>query len=106
MLAVDDIQIATGLDCRIAVAARADVEALLTRLGTLQSAAAEAVITEDADEIEEDQALASVSEMQASAEDAPVIKLVYSILAQAVGGGGLRRPPRARRGRAAGPLPG
>jgi type IV pilus assembly protein PilB len=86
VLAVDDIQIATGLDCRIAVAARADVEGLLTRLGTLQSAAAEAVITEDASD-EEEAALASVSEMQASAEDAPVIKLVYSILAQAVGEG-------------------
>ena len=33
------------------------------------------------------QGLAEVSEMQASAEDAPVIKLVYSILAQAVGEG-------------------
>ncbi len=86
VLAVDDIQIATGLDCQIAVAAQADVEGLLTRLGTLQSAAAEAVITEDAAE-EEEEALAGVSEMQASAEDAPVIKLVYSILAQAVGEG-------------------
>jgi type IV pilus assembly protein PilB len=86
VLAVDDIQIATGLDCQIAVAAHADVEGLLTRLATLQSAAAEAVITEDPVEEEED-ALASVSEMQASAEDAPVIKLVYSILAQAVGEG-------------------
>ncbi len=87
VLAVDDIQIATGLDCRIAVAPKADVEGLLTRLGTLQSAAAEAVITEDVAEEEEEQALASVSEMQAGAEDAPVIKLVYSILAQAVGEG-------------------
>jgi type IV pilus assembly protein PilB len=86
VLAVDDIQIATGLDCQIAVAAQADVEGLLTRLGTLQSAAAEAVITEDPAE-EEEEALAGVSEMQASAEDAPVIKLVYSILAQAVGEG-------------------
>jgi type IV pilus assembly protein PilB len=87
VLAVDDIQIATGLDCRIAVAAKDDVEALLTRLGTLQNAAAEAVITEDAGAEEEEQALASVSEMQAGADDAPVIKLVYSILAQAVGEG-------------------
>ena len=86
VLAVDDIQIATGLDCRIAVAARADVEGLLTRLGTLQNAAAEAVITEAAPE-EEEEELAAVSEMQVSAEDAPVIKLVYSILAQAVGEG-------------------
>ncbi|MGD9736726.1 MAG: GspE/PulE family protein [Solirubrobacterales bacterium] len=86
VLAVDDIQIATGLDCRIAVAAPGDVEALLTKLGTVQSAAAEAII-EDESEEEEDAGLAAVSEMQAGAEDAPVIKLVYSILAQAVGEG-------------------
>jgi len=86
VLAVDDIQIATGLDCHIAVAAKDDVEALLGRLGTLQNAAAEAIIEEE-DEEEAGQGLAAVSEMQAGAEDAPVIKLVYSILAQAVGEG-------------------
>jgi len=87
VLAVDDIQIATGLDCRIAVAAKADVESLLSRLGTLQNAAADAIITEADEESEEADALASVSELQAGADDAPVIKLVYSILAQAVGEG-------------------
>jgi type IV pilus assembly protein PilB len=87
VLAVDDIQIATGLDCHIAVAARADVESLLVRLGTLQNAAAEAIIEEEDEEEEEAGSLAAVSDMQASAEDAPVIKLVYSILAQAVGEG-------------------
>jgi type IV pilus assembly protein PilB len=87
VLAVDDIQIATGLACQIAVAAQADVEGLLVRLATLQSAAAEAIITEDDAVEEEKEALASVSDMQASAEDAPVVKLVYSILAQAVGEG-------------------
>jgi type IV pilus assembly protein PilB len=84
VLAVDDIQMATGLDCRIAVAARSDVEALLSRLGTMQSAAADAIIEEEPDE---DAALAAVSDMQAGPEDAPVVKLVYSILAQAVGEG-------------------
>jgi type IV pilus assembly protein PilB len=83
VLAVDDIQIATGLDCRIAVAARSDVEALLQRLGTLQSAAADAIITAEPEEAE----LAPVSDMQAGPEDAPVVKLVYSVLAQAVGEG-------------------
>jgi type IV pilus assembly protein PilB len=89
VLAADDIQIATGLDCRIAVAAEDDVESLLARLGTLQSAAADAIVEEAhrVEEDEEDEALAEVSEMQAGAEDAPVIKLVYSILAQAVGEG-------------------
>jgi type IV pilus assembly protein PilB len=87
VLAVDDIQIATGLDCHIAVAAKADVEALLSRLGTLQSAAAEAIIEEEDEEEARGENLAAVSDMQASGEDAPVIKLVYSILAQAVGEG-------------------
>jgi type IV pilus assembly protein PilB len=89
VLAVDDIQIATGLDCRIAVAAEEDLEALLGRLGTLQNAAANAIVEDHAlDAQGEDQGdLASVSDMQASAEDAPVIKLVYSVLAQAVGEG-------------------
>jgi type IV pilus assembly protein PilB len=85
VLAVDDIQIATGLDCRIAVAAEADVESLLTRLGSLQSAAAEAIIEEH--DVEEEEGLAPVADMEVGAEDAPVVKLVYSILAQAVGEG-------------------
>jgi type IV pilus assembly protein PilB len=88
VLAVDDIQIATSLDCQIAVAAEEDVESLLGRLSTLQSAAADAIVEEahGIDEVEE-AGLAEVSEMQAGAEDAPVIKLVYSVLAQAVGEG-------------------
>ncbi|MBS1895038.1 MAG: Flp pilus assembly complex ATPase component TadA [Actinobacteria bacterium] len=85
VLAIDDIQIATGLDCRIAVAAGGDIEGLLQRLGTLQSAAADAIITAGPEEDEAD--LAPVSEMQAGPEDAPVVKLVYSVLAQAVGEG-------------------
>ncbi len=91
VLAADDIQIATGLDCHVAVAAEDDVESLLARLGTLQSAAADAIVEDqhrvEVEEAEEEAALAEVSAMQAGAEDAPVIKLVYSILAQAVGEG-------------------
>ncbi len=83
VLAIDDIQIATGLDCRVAVAAEEDVEALLGRLNTLQSAVSEA--TDEEGEAEEE--LAEVADMQVGAEDAPVIKLVYSILGQAVGEG-------------------
>jgi type IV pilus assembly protein PilB len=84
VLAVDDIQIATALDCRVAVAADEDIEALIGRLNTLQSAVSEAVIEGEAEGEEE---LAEVSDIQVSAEDAPVIKLVYSILGQAVGEG-------------------
>jgi type IV pilus assembly protein PilB len=82
VLAIDDIQIATGLDCRVAVAAEEDIEALLGRLNTLQSAVTETIAEEEA---EDD--LAEVADMQVTAEDAPVIKLVYSILGQGVGEG-------------------
>jgi type IV pilus assembly protein PilB len=82
VLAIDDIQIATGLDCRVAVAAEEDIEALLGRLNTLQSA-----VTESIEEDEAEDELAEVADMQVSAEDAPVIKLVYSILGQGVGEG-------------------
>jgi type IV pilus assembly protein PilB len=84
VLAVDDIQIATALDCRVAVAAGDDIEALIGRLNTLQSAVSEAVV--EGEEEAEDE-LAEVSDFEVSAEDAPVIKLVYSILGQAVGEG-------------------
>ena len=86
VLAVDDIQIATALDCRVAVAADEDIEALIGRLNTLQSAVSEAV-TEGEEEAREEEKLAEVADLEVSAEDAPVIKLVYSILGQAVGEG-------------------
>ena len=85
VLAVDDIQLATGLDCRVAVAAEDDIEALITRLNTLQSSVSEAVI--EGEEEEGEGELAEVSQMEVGAEDAPVVKLVYSILGQAVGEG-------------------
>jgi type IV pilus assembly protein PilB len=84
VVAVDDIQMLTGLSCRVAVAAPDDIEALIGRLNTLQSAVTEAV-----EEDEEAEALhgAEVTELRESADDAPVIKLVYSILGQAVSEG-------------------
>ncbi len=85
VLAVDDIQIATGLECRPAVATAEDVENLIGRLNTLQSAVTDA-ITEDEEE-GGGEGLGDVSELQATAEDAPVIKLVYSVLGQAIGEG-------------------
>ena len=77
VLALDDIQMITGLKCRMAVAAADDVDALVKRLNSLESAVTEAV-----DEDEEAE-LSEVAELHESADDAPVIKLVYSILGQA-----------------------
>jgi type IV pilus assembly protein PilB len=79
VLAVDDIQMMTGLRCKVAIAAAEDIEALIGRLDTLQSAVSEAI-----DEEDDEEGLAEVSELRESADDAPVIKLVYSVLGQAV----------------------
>ncbi len=56
-----------------------DIDALVSRLNTLETAVTEAV-----DEDEEAELGADVTELRESADDAPVIKLVYSILGQAV----------------------
>jgi type IV pilus assembly protein PilB len=56
------------------------------RLNTLQSAVSEALV-EGEEAADKEAELAEVGEIQVSAEDAPVIKLVYSVLGQAVGEG-------------------
>ena len=85
VLAADDIQMATGLACRIAVATEEDIDDLVGRVNSLHSAVTEAV--EDGLEDEELEETAAVEDLHASAQDAPVVKLVYSILGQAVGEG-------------------
>jgi type IV pilus assembly protein PilB len=82
VLAVDDVQMVTGLHCHVAVAAADDIDALIGRMNTLETAVSEAVSQEEDLEGE-----AEVTELHESADDAPVIKLVYSVLAQAVGEG-------------------
>ncbi len=81
VLAIDDIHMITGLNCKIAVAATDDIEALIGRLNTLEKA-----VTEATDE-EEEAELGELEELHESADDAPVIKLVYSILGQAAAEG-------------------
>jgi type IV pilus assembly protein PilB len=78
VIAIDDIQMMTGLNCRVAVAAPEDIDAQIRRLNTLESA-----VTEAAEEEDDEAGLTDVTELRESAEDAPVIKLVYSILGQA-----------------------
>ena len=81
VLALDDVQMATGYNCQVAVAPPDDIESLISKLTTLQSTVAEA-IAEDEEEQEENPS--EITDIRASADDAPVIKLVNSILGQAV----------------------
>jgi type IV pilus assembly protein PilB len=80
VLALDDVQMATGLNCHVAVAPPHDIEALIGKLSTLQSTVTQAI--EEGEEDEE--APAELTDLRASAEDGPVVKLVNSILGQAV----------------------
>jgi type IV pilus assembly protein PilB len=74
VLALDDLAMMTGYDIRSAVATHDDVEAVLARLSRL----------EDSVEEVEEQREADVIELRESADDAPVVKLVHSIVAEAV----------------------
>jgi len=85
VLAADDIKMATGLKCQMVVADPTDIESLLSRLNSLQSAVTEAI--EDDEHGETDEDYDPISGLHAGAEDAPVVKLVYSILGQAVNEG-------------------
>jgi type IV pilus assembly protein PilB len=75
VLAIDDIALMTGYDVRPAAAAREDVIALVGRLNQLDDVVVEA--EEEEDELE-------VGDLRESADDAPVIKLVHSIIAQGI----------------------
>ncbi len=80
VLAVDDIAIMTGYEIRVAVAPPDDITALISRLDHLEDVVGEA--TEVHEESDEDGA--EVVALHETSEDAPVIKLVNQIVAQAV----------------------
>jgi len=78
VLAVDDIAMLTRLDVRPAVASEEDIQNLISRMNRYEDAVQEAV--------QEDEAEAGaleVVDLRESADDAPVIKLVHSIIADA-----------------------
>jgi type IV pilus assembly protein PilB len=75
LLALDDITMATGYEVRRAVASPEDIDALIDNLGTLEGSV---------HEIEEVEDEAQVIELRESADDAPVVKLVHAVIADAV----------------------
>jgi type IV pilus assembly protein PilB len=87
VLALDDVQMATGMSCAVAVAPYHDIEALITRLGTMQNTVADAISEGEDGEAGVEQGPAEITDIRASAQDGPVIKLVNSIFGQAVAEG-------------------
>jgi type IV pilus assembly protein PilB len=81
VLAADDIALMTGYEVRCAVASREDISGLVSRLTRLDDVVASA--TYEQDEGDESGA-AEIVDLRESADEAPVIKLVNQIIAQAV----------------------
>ncbi len=77
VLALDDLKLMTGHEVVPVVGSAEDIHGLIGRMSKLDDAVA-AAVKEGEDE------LAEVTEVRESADDAPVIKLVNSIIAQGV----------------------
>jgi type IV pilus assembly protein PilB len=77
VIALDDLKLMTGHEVQPVVASPEDIQGLIGRMSRLDEAVAEAVQEGEAE-------LADVTEVRESADDAPVMKLVNSIIAQAV----------------------
>src|SRR4051812_28754139 len=77
VLALDDLKLMTGHEIQPVVASREDIAGVIGRMSRLDEAISEAVEEEMED-------LAEVTDIRETAEDAPVVKLVNSIIAQAV----------------------
>jgi type IV pilus assembly protein PilB len=78
VLAVDDIALITRLDVKAAVASQEDIVGLIARMNRFEDAVQEAVQEND-----DSASPLEIVDLRESAEDAPVIKLVHSIIAQA-----------------------
>jgi type IV pilus assembly protein PilB len=78
VLAVDDIAMLTRLDVKPAVASSEDIQTLIGRMNRYEDAVQEAV-----EEGENEAGALEVVDLRESADDAPVIKLVHSIIADA-----------------------
>jgi type IV pilus assembly protein PilB len=77
VLGVDDITMATGYEVRRAVSSPDEIDGLIGQLSRFEESVQEVVEEEDEDG-------AQVIELRASAAEAPVVKLVHSVIGDAV----------------------
>jgi type IV pilus assembly protein PilB len=80
VLVRDDVALLTGYEVKVAVASREDIAALVTRLTRLD----DVVASTSMEDVEATDGPAEIVDLRESADDAPVIKLVNQIIAQAV----------------------
>ncbi len=77
VVAIDDVEIRTGMNVRPAVATREDVLSVIRQMTRVDSAVSEAVQEEEEEPLE-------ITDLHEAAADTPIIKLVHSVLSQAV----------------------
>jgi type IV pilus assembly protein PilB len=77
VLAIEDIQLTTGLDVHRVVASSEDIDVFISRLNRYEADVTDAV------EQEEQSASLEVTDLRETADDAPIIKLVRSVIADA-----------------------
>ncbi len=80
VVAIDDVEIQTGMSVRAAVATREDILAVIAQMTRLDNAVSEAVEEDSIDSVE-------VLDLQDAATETPTVKLVNSLLSQAVSQG-------------------
>ena len=92
LFALDHLRIMTGLDVKPAIASEEDVFAAIARLSRLD----EAVATSDAERAAE--IIDELSDIREATEAAPIVRLVNSVIAQAVddGASDIHFEPRAK----------
>ena len=81
VIALDDLRLVTGHEVRALAATADDVASVIARMSRLDEAVASAL------QDQEDEDEPAVVEIRESADDAPAIRLVNSIIAQAIGEG-------------------
>jgi type IV pilus assembly protein PilB len=83
VIGADDIAMATGHEVRRAIATPEGIEALIGRLSQLSGSVKEV----EEDDADPEEGRTELLELRASAEEAPVVKLVHSVIADAVNRG-------------------
>jgi type IV pilus assembly protein PilB len=78
VLAVDDVAIMTGYEVRVAVASPEAIADLISRMDRMEDVVSEELVEDG------DQESAEIVNLRETADDAPVVKLVNQIVAQAV----------------------
>jgi type IV pilus assembly protein PilB len=80
VVAIDDVEIQTGMSVRATVATRDDILAVISQMARLDDAVSEAVQEDSTEPVE-------LFDLQEQATETPIVKLVNSLLSQAVAHG-------------------